>query len=68
MEVLIWMTSDAPKLGFRKALMYGDFTVEVVWLEAVPPSLPCFAMNPAPLPPGEPPPRFLGRYLSKNNL
>ena len=29
------MTSDAPKLGFRKGLMYGDFTVEVVWLEAV---------------------------------
>ena len=34
------MTSDEPKLGFRKGLMYGDFTVEVVWLEAVFPPPP----------------------------
>ena len=34
------MTSDDPKLGFRKGLMFGDFTVEVVWLEAVPPPHP----------------------------
>ena len=26
------MIADAPKLGFRKALMQGDFKVEVVWL------------------------------------